>query len=220
MADQPTEQPADHDTAPDAPSRGGQGRTLLVGGGVALALLLVAAVALSTGGGTDRPPTVAGDAATDADAPFGLTDAVAELPSATLPGFAGGPDLVIDDLLGAEPLVINFWASWCGPCVAEMPDLQALHEAGDGAFRMVGIDVRDAPPNAERFAEEIGITYEMAVDADESYFRATGGFGMPTTLFVRPDGTVAYRQTGPLSLSDMRDLLEAHLDVQVTVPGA
>jgi thiol-disulfide isomerase/thioredoxin len=212
--DAPTTQPAD----PAPPARaGGQGRTLLVGGGLALALLLVAAVALSSRGGDAIPETAVAVPSQAEDAPFGLTDAVAELPPATLEGFAGGPDLVISDLLGAEPLVINFWASWCGPCVAEMPDLQRLHEAGEGMIQLVGIDVRDAPPNAEAFAEEIGITYPMAVDPDEAYFRATGSFGMPTTLFVRSDGSVAYRQTGPLSLADMRALVAEHLGVDVPV---
>ncbi|HUG86422.1 MAG TPA: TlpA disulfide reductase family protein [Euzebya sp.] len=194
----------------------GQARTLLVGGGLGVALLLVIVAVLALSGGEDVPAATPGTASPQAASGF-VTDAVATLPLETLEGFAGGPDLAVEDLLGGVPLVINFWATWCPPCVAEMPDLQALHEAGDGAFRMVGINVRDAAFNAEDFIDELGITYEQAVDAEESYFRSTGGFGMPTTLFVRPDGSVAYRQTGPLTLTEMQDLLRQHLDVAVTV---
>lgn len=189
---------------------------MLLGGGVAVVLLLaiIAALTLTDRGGEPLAiPVVAGSPG--AAPGFGLTDAVDTLPAATLQGFAGGPDVAVADLLGGQPLVINFWATWCAPCVAEMPDLQALHEAGDGAFRMVGINTTDAPSRAEPFIDELGITYEQVVDEDNAYFRATGSFGMPTTLFVHPDGSVAYRHTGPLTLTQMQDLLAQHLDVVV-----
>lgn len=199
----------------DSPAPRGQGRTLLVGGGIGLVILLlvVAALTRSGDGVVDQPsagPTPG----------FGLTDAADSLPDATLGGFAGGPEVAVADLLGGAPVIVNFWATWCPPCVAEMPDLQALHEAGDGAFRMVGINTQDAAVNAEAFIAELGVTYEQAVDIDGSYFTATGGFGMPTTLFVRPDGRITFRQTGPMTLSQMQDLLAEHLDVRVDAEAA
>jgi cytochrome c biogenesis protein CcmG, thiol:disulfide interchange protein DsbE len=148
-------------------------------------------------------------------APMGLTDVVAELPDATLEGWAGAEDVPVADLLGGPPLLVNFWATWCAPCVAEMPDLQAVHEAAGDDLRMVGVNTRDAAVNAEPFAEDLGITYDLLVDRDGAYFTDTGGFGMPTTLFVRPDGAVAYRHTGPLSREQLVDLLAEHLDVVV-----
>ncbi|CAN5172528.1 hypothetical protein BH23ACT9_BH23ACT9_21540 [soil metagenome] len=206
----------DDEATPAPPPAAGQGRTLLIGGGLAL-VVLFAVIALLALGGDDQAPVLVDGQPTPQGAGFGLSDAVAVLPGATLGGFGTNEDVEVADLLGDEPLVLNFWATWCAPCVAEMPELQELHEAGEGRFRMVGINTRDAAVIAESFVADLGITYDLLVDADESYFRATGSFGMPTTLFVRPDGSVAYRFTGPLTLQQMADLLEEHLAVSVDV---
>lgn len=205
-------------TRPPPTAAGGQGRTLLVGGGLAVVLLLGIVAFLALSGGEPATPaagdTAAGTPATPPPA-FGLTDATAELPPATLVGFDGGEAVEVAELLGGRPLVLNFWGSWCAPCVAEMPDLQELHEAAGADLHLIGINTRDAPSNAQDFVAEFGITYDQVIDPQGAYFTATGSFGMPTTLFVRPDGSVAYRQTGPMTLQQMRDLTAEHLGVEV-----
>jgi cytochrome c biogenesis protein CcmG, thiol:disulfide interchange protein DsbE len=206
---------ADPVVDPETPA-GGQGRTLILGGMVVLSVLVIAAIALGVGGGQDQGATPASGGSAPTQPGFGLTDAVAQLPDATLDGFAGGSPVEVADLLGGDPLVLNFWASWCAPCVAEMPELQEFHEMGERRFRLIGINTQDAAPNAERFIEDLGVTYDQVVDRDGSYFTATGSFGMPTTLFVHPDGGVAYRHTGPLTLEQMQDLLATHLAIDLT----
>ena len=222
--------PMDPDTTPadtSAPEPGepdggpaprGQGRTLLLGAALVAAVLVVAVVVVTAGGQDvpDAPEDVAvieGSIEGTAEPGLGLTDAVAELPDATLEGFGDGAATPVADLLGGRPLVLNFWATWCAPCVAEMPDLQRLHDAGGDAVHLVGINTQDAAVNAEPFVDELGITYDLLVDRDGSYFNATGSFGMPTTLLVHPDGRVAYRHTGPITFGQLAELVAEHLDV-------
>jgi cytochrome c biogenesis protein CcmG, thiol:disulfide interchange protein DsbE len=191
------------------------GRTLLLGAVVAVGLI-AAVIALSARGDGDAPgPVGAQDLVGATAAPFGLSDAATELPDAALEGWAGADAVEIADLLGGAPLVLNFWATWCAPCVAEMPDLQRLHEAAGEELRLVGVNVQDAAVNAEPFAEELGITYELLADRDGAYFSATASFGMPTTLFVRPDGTIAERHTGVLTFDEAAEIAERALGARI-----
>ncbi len=134
------------------------------------------------------------------------------LPPATLEGFAGGPPVDLADLRG-EPLVVNFWATWCAPCVKEMPEFQAAAAALRDEVTFLGVDVEDAPPNAEPFVERLGIDYPLAIDPRRELYEAVGNFGMPTTLLVDGDGIVRYRHTGPLDRQQLFALLSEHLDV-------
>ncbi|MGI9018631.1 MAG: TlpA family protein disulfide reductase [Euzebya sp.] len=206
----------------DAAPRRGSGSARTIGVGIAVVAVLVAVVALLLGGGSQEeagPDLAVLDPSATADG-LALTNAVDTLPDFTLGQFGGEGQVQVSQFLGDKPLVINFWATWCPPCVAEMPDFQRIHEAAGNSFRLVGINTQDAEVNAEPFVADLGITYELAVDRMGEYFRATGGFGMPTTLFVQPDGTVSYRQTGPLTVQQMVDLLAEHLDVRISVEDA
>jgi cytochrome c biogenesis protein CcmG, thiol:disulfide interchange protein DsbE len=136
------------------------------------------------------------------------------LPDATLKGFAGGKAVALSSFRG-EPLVINFWATWCAPCVKEMPDFQTVAREAGSKVTFLGIDVMDAPSNAEKFVADLGVSYPLAVDVDGSYWKQVRSFGMPTTLFVRPDGTVVYRRTGPLTADELREALATHLDMSI-----
>lgn len=185
--------------------------------GMRSALVVVAAVVLLAGVGalllrSDVAPS--GSAEPLASAPPGLQAAPApeSLPVRELGAFGSEGTVDLADYVG-RPLVINFWASWCGPCVAEMPDLQRLHtELGD-RVTLLGINTQDAPSAAAELAEETGISYDLAVDRDGSYYNELRGFGMPTTLFVRSDGSVAWRHTGPITFDEARALIAEHLGV-------
>lgn len=207
--------------APEEGAKGGLSRTLVVAL-IAVVAIVVIAVAL-TQGGQDQ----GGTGTTVACEEGGSSDPVAQglepepepdsLPPGVLCAFTDDTGVPVDSFLGGEPVVVNFWATWCAPCTAEMPDFQQVHEAADGVFRLVGINTQDSPPMARDFAEELGITYDLLRDPLGDYFIATNGFGMPTTLFVTPDGDIRHRHTGPLTVEQMTDLLAEHLDVTVEV---
>ncbi len=194
------------------------------GGGVLRALVVgvvVVGVAVIAGGALLRPDATPATATSGAAAPGQAVpllsdrpaaDARFPLPERTVEGFAGGPPV---DLAGyrGRPLVVNFWATWCPPCVSEMPHFNAVAAEVDDEVAFLGVDVQDAPRRAEPFVAELGIGYELAVDPDRELFTAVGGFGMPTTLFVDAEGTVVHRATGPLDAEGLRAAIAEHLGV-------
>lgn len=136
------------------------------------------------------------------------------LPEQRLDGFGGSPPVDLATYRG-KPLVVNFWATWCKPCVDEMPEFQEVAEQANGRVAFLGVNVADGMRQAEPFVKELGITYDLAADPDRRFLDAVEGFGMPTTLFVTPDGTIVYRQTGPLDADGLREGLRSHLGVTV-----
>ncbi|MGH3441630.1 MAG: TlpA family protein disulfide reductase [Nitriliruptorales bacterium] len=144
--------------------------------------------------------------------PLGTLTGGEQLPDAELPRLDGGGVLATADLRG-RPTLLNFWATWCVFCVEEMPALEDVHQDVADEVRFVGIDREDNHDKARRLAAETGVTYELVVDDDGSFFRAVQARGMPTTVFVDADGVIVYRHAGPLTADQLRGLLEEHLDV-------
>lgn len=82
------------------------------------------------------------------------------------------------------PTVINFWGSWCPPCVQEMPALQAVHHELGSKVRFVGIDEEDTRGAALRFLHHVGVTYPSGFDGNGAVADAFDLEGTPTTYFV------------------------------------
>lgn len=118
-------------------------------------------------------------------------------PDLVLAGFDGG-QVALADFRGT-PLVVNFWASWCTPCLAELPGFERVYQEHKGRVAFLGINLADDPTGAELVRQRTGITYPLAVDPDGAAFKAFGGFGMPTTVFISEDGRVIELYTGTLT---------------------
>lgn len=215
----PTNEPDDLPPDQAVPDQAGPNRRLVA---ALLAIGVIAVIGASVwliGG--DDPDTTGINAACQPSGAQPLAEGLQPepgpdaLPAGVLCEFNSDEGFDVASLLGDEPLVLNFFASWCAPCVAEMPDFEQLHAAADGQVRLIGINTQDSPPLAEELLAETGITYDVVSDPTGDYFAAVGGFGMPTTLLVAPDGTIAYRQTGPLTLEQMDQLVAEHLDVDL-----
>jgi cytochrome c biogenesis protein CcmG/thiol:disulfide interchange protein DsbE len=113
---------------------------------------------------------------------------------------AGGPRLEIQQLRG-KPIVVNFWASWCGPCTQELPVLSdASSKHPNVAF--VGADMQDTTLGAASFEQQHPHTYPVGPIVAGSY-QAYGVVGPPVTIFIGADGVVAASFAGPLDASTL-----------------
>lgn len=173
------------------------------------ALLLCLGVLLAACTGADG----AADGGEDGPAALSLSSGTGPLPEAIFTDLRDPDTEVSTTDWQGTPTVVNFWATWCGFCVEEMPDLQAASEQLGGAVRFVGIDRQDPRDEALAFLDETGVTYDQVASPSGDYYTRIGARGMPTTLFVDAEGVVRYRHTGPLTRAQVLELVAEHLDV-------
>jgi cytochrome c biogenesis protein CcmG, thiol:disulfide interchange protein DsbE len=126
-------------------------------------------------------------------------------PGFTLERLDGQGELTLQSLRG-KPLVLNFWASWCGPCKDETPLLQeGWSRWRDKGVVFVGIDVKDFRGDAKDFLARYGVTYPNVYDGKGSTVGRYGVTGFPETYFVDADGDVRYRIAGPIEDAEELD---------------
>ncbi len=111
------------------------------------------------------------------------------------------------------PLVINFFASWCPNCIQEMPDFEQVSQDLGGRVGFLGVSQGDAPDASIALAHETGITYAAGIDEQGRFFRAAGGVGMPTTIFVLPGGRIADVWVGGLDRASLASLIHQHFGI-------
>jgi thiol-disulfide isomerase/thioredoxin len=114
-----------------------------------------------------------------------------------------------------RPLVINFFASWCPNCVAEMPEFERVHDLLGNRVAFLGVSQSDARAASIDLARETGITYDAAIDERGEFFRAIGGQGMPTTIFVQPGGEIGEIWVGALDADKLQQLVADNFGVVV-----
>jgi peroxiredoxin len=123
------------------------------------------------------------------------------LPAGPAPAFnlqATDGTTVSSSTLSGRPAVVHFFASWCKPCLDEVPVLDnARRQHPDVA--LVGVVVRDDPADAGRAARELGLDWPLLVDPDEEAARAWGVDSAPVTFFVSADGQITGRLIGPVN---------------------
>ncbi len=146
-------------------------------------------------------------------APFAVPATAALAPASPAPDFtlrsAEGRNLRLAEQRGSVVLV-NFWATWCGPCKVELPHLVRLHEKYRGAgFVLLGVNVDEDPKAAVALAQRLGVTFPVLFDADKSVSRLYALDSMPSTVLIDRDGRVRHLHRG------YRDGMEATYERQV-----
>jgi cytochrome c biogenesis protein CcmG/thiol:disulfide interchange protein DsbE len=101
------------------------------------------------------------------------------------------------------PVVLNFWASWCSPCKAEAPRLNAAAQEESGKVVFLGIDVQDFESDARRFLERYETNYVSVRDGGDSTYSAYGLTGLPETYFLDRTGRVAAHVAGEVSPTEL-----------------
>ena len=164
-------------------------RTLLFG---LLTIIFVGAGCASATPATERP----------ADAPphyFSLED-------------YDGNTVTLSDFNGKH-VIVNSWATWCAFCKKELPDLAILQEEFADDVVVIAIDRVESLEKAKQYSDDLGVTGRMVLllDPSDSFYKSIGGFSMPETVFLEPDGSIQFHKRGVMDLGELRTRTQALL---------
>jgi len=127
-------------------------------------------------------------------------------PELSLTDLDGGP-VSLSDFVG-QVVLVNNWATWCPPCKAEMPTLQAHYEDHrDQGFTIVAIEAGDSPEAVAEFVDEYGLTFPVWPDLEQKALDAFRNPNLPNSAVIDRHGAVRYVWTGTIS----RDVLEEYI---------
>ena len=169
------------------------------------ALLLLVAV-IAAGACTSSPPS----------SPAGATPAIRVVDTSLVPDTVDAlPDMDVDGFTAMRqaatgtPLVVNIWASWCGPCKTEMPMLADAARRLDGKVQFLGVDTLDDRGAAREFLSTTGVPYPNVFDPSGAIKTSLGSIGQPVTVFYDANGDQVAKIDGQISQSELDDQLQA-----------
>ncbi|MFN2223747.1 MAG: redoxin domain-containing protein [Chloroflexota bacterium] len=118
-----------------------------------------------------------------------------------------GEEINLADFRG-RPVVLNFWATWCPPCRAEMPEFQSASIKYNGQATFLGVDQGEPPSIVADFGSALSITYPLLVDQENVVSRDYNVTALPTTVFIDGRGVVREIVTGIVSKAVLEDRVE------------
>jgi len=115
-------------------------------------------------------------------------------------------------------VLLNVWATWCGPCRFEIPELQAMHDRyGKRGFEVIGVSVDEGEPaEVKTFVVEQKVTYPVALDPEQKIANVLQTVVLPTTVLIDRKGKIVWRQIGALTPHDPK--LEAAIEAATAAP--
>jgi peroxiredoxin len=127
-------------------------------------------------------------------------------------GTPDGQSVSLSDYKG-QVVLVNFWASWCPSCLAEMPDYEQVYQELSPDFVVLGVNFKESGEHVRQYGTGLGLSFPMLLDSDGSvtsrHYRVAG---MPGSFIIDRQGTIIYRHTGPMSVNTLRrKLAEAGL---------
>ena len=142
------------------------------------------------------------------------TTAVAPLPGYLAPDFTlvttTGETIQLEATRG-QPVVVNFWATWCGPCRAEMPDFQRASERLAGQALILGVNQRETAAQVTEFALSLAIDYPLLLDGTGEVNQVYRVRALPTTVFIDEAGIIDEVYTGVMTQAVLEEKLAALL---------
>lgn len=141
----------------------------------------------------------------------------AEAPDFELPTPQGN-ELALSTFRG-RPVMLNFFTTWCGPCQAEMPAMQAVYQryAGEGLV-LLAVDLQDTPDEVADYGEEMGLSFPLLVDEQGRVGNLYGVNSFPRTFFIDTDGVIRHIAVGTMAEEeiedDVKDLLKRAQEAQ------
>lgn len=126
---------------------------------------------------------------------------------------AEGNEITLSALMDGKPTVLNFWASWCGPCRSEMPHIQEAYERLGGEVSFVMINMtdgqRETQESAEEYMAESGWTFPIYFDSDYDAAMTYGAYSLPQTYFIDAEGRLIAAARGSMSA----EVLQSGIDM-------
>ena len=108
-----------------------------------------------------------------------------------------GQSITLSELKG-RPVLVNFWATWCGPCRGEMPYLQQIYEEWPAdELVLLTVNVADSPSQVEEFMQSQGLSFTVLLDSGADVAQRYNVRGIPTTFFIDKDGVIQEIKIGP-----------------------
>jgi thiol-disulfide isomerase/thioredoxin len=148
-----------------------------------------------------RPdPSALAREAYDEDAPSRWTGRVA--PELSLTTLDGRPFRLADEV-GKRVVVLNFFATWCGPCRAEMPELERFQRQAGDSVLLVGIDAEEVREVVVRFIDEVKTTFPVVIDESGEVLKQYGVSSFPTTVVIGADGRIKLYEVGMIRNADV-----------------
>jgi cytochrome c biogenesis protein CcmG, thiol:disulfide interchange protein DsbE len=126
-------------------------------------------------------------------------------------GLSDGKSVALSEYRG-KPVLLDFWATWCGPCKAQSPILDGVSKRlGQRGLIVLGVGTNDSPGAARAWAKSHSISYPIVMDEDGSVARSYGVSNLPTLVLLAKDGTVRAIRVGLTDASELERLVQKEL---------